>query len=151
MVKNPPSNSGDVGSIPGLGTKIPYAAKQLSPRPQLDRLRLCASNPGGTGSIPGWGTKIPNAHKAQQKKGGAWGHIGRTMNMFKVACSRSQVVDGAGRNGEGQRYQWKPGSAQYTKAIVGQSEKGEARLVKRLSRGFKWIIQFPTNQRMLNH
>ena len=29
VVKNPPSNSGDVGSIPGLGTKIPYAAEQL--------------------------------------------------------------------------------------------------------------------------
>ena len=24
MVKNPPSNAGDVGSIPGLGTKIPH-------------------------------------------------------------------------------------------------------------------------------
>ena len=25
MVKNPPSNSGDTGSIPGQGTKIPHA------------------------------------------------------------------------------------------------------------------------------
>ena len=25
MVKNPPSNAGDVGSSPGRGTKIPYA------------------------------------------------------------------------------------------------------------------------------
>ena len=31
MVKNPPSNVGDVGSIPGRGTKIPHAAGQLSP------------------------------------------------------------------------------------------------------------------------
>ena len=31
VVKNPPSNAGDVGSIPGGGTKIPYAAGQLSP------------------------------------------------------------------------------------------------------------------------
>ena len=30
MVKNPPSNAGDVGSIPGWGTKIPYATGQLS-------------------------------------------------------------------------------------------------------------------------
>ena len=30
MVKNPPSNAGDVGSIPGRGTKIPHAAGQLS-------------------------------------------------------------------------------------------------------------------------
>ena len=32
MVKNLPSNAGDVGSIPGQGTKIPYAAGQLSLR-----------------------------------------------------------------------------------------------------------------------
>ena len=30
MVKNPPSNSGDVGSIPGQGTKIPHAVEQQS-------------------------------------------------------------------------------------------------------------------------
>ena len=32
VVKNPPSNAGDVGSIPGRGTKIPHAVGQLSPR-----------------------------------------------------------------------------------------------------------------------
>ena len=32
VVKNPPSNAGDVGSIPGQGTKIPHATGQLSPR-----------------------------------------------------------------------------------------------------------------------
>ena len=31
MVKNPPSNPGDTGSSPGLGTKIPYSLGQLSP------------------------------------------------------------------------------------------------------------------------
>ena len=31
-VKNPPPNAGDVGSIPGWGTKIPHAEGQLSPR-----------------------------------------------------------------------------------------------------------------------
>ena len=30
VVKNPPSNAGDVGSIPGQGTKIPHATGQLS-------------------------------------------------------------------------------------------------------------------------
>ena len=30
MVKNPPSNAGDVGSIPAWGTKIPCASRQLS-------------------------------------------------------------------------------------------------------------------------
>ena len=32
MVKNPPSNAGDAGSIPGQGTEIPHAMGQLSPR-----------------------------------------------------------------------------------------------------------------------
>ena len=32
VVKNPPSNAGDAGSIPGWGTKIPHAAGQLSLR-----------------------------------------------------------------------------------------------------------------------
>ena len=31
MVKNPPSNAGDVGSISGQGAKIPHAMGQLSP------------------------------------------------------------------------------------------------------------------------
>ena len=31
VVKNPPSNAGDVGLIPGWGTKIPHAMGQLSP------------------------------------------------------------------------------------------------------------------------
>ena len=30
MVKSPPSNAGDAGSILGQGTKIPHAAGQLS-------------------------------------------------------------------------------------------------------------------------
>ena len=32
VVKNPPSNAGDAGSIPGRGTKIPHDTGQLSPR-----------------------------------------------------------------------------------------------------------------------
>ena len=30
MVKDPPSNAGDTGSIPGRGTKIPHAGEQQS-------------------------------------------------------------------------------------------------------------------------
>ena len=30
MVKNPPCNAGDLGSIPGWGTKIPQATEPLS-------------------------------------------------------------------------------------------------------------------------
>ena len=32
VVKNPPVNARDTGLIPGLGTKIPHAMGQLSPR-----------------------------------------------------------------------------------------------------------------------
>ena len=31
MVKNSPSNAGDMGLIPGRGTRIPHAVGQLSP------------------------------------------------------------------------------------------------------------------------
>ena len=31
VVKNPPSDAGDAGLIPGWGTKIPHAVEQLSP------------------------------------------------------------------------------------------------------------------------
>ena len=31
VVKNPPANAGDMGSIPGLGIKIPPAVGKLSP------------------------------------------------------------------------------------------------------------------------
>ena len=31
VVKNPPSNAGDEGSIPGRGTKIPHAEGKLAP------------------------------------------------------------------------------------------------------------------------
>ena len=31
VVKNPPCNVGDMGSIRGLGTKIPHAMEQISP------------------------------------------------------------------------------------------------------------------------
>ena len=31
VVKNPPSSTGDMGSIPGQGAKIPHAAGQLRP------------------------------------------------------------------------------------------------------------------------
>ena len=40
VVKNPPCNAGDAGSIPGQGTKIPYAAEQLSPQAAT---RVCAT------------------------------------------------------------------------------------------------------------
>ena len=58
MVKNLPCNAGDTGSIPGRGTKIPYAMGQLSlcatttepahsgaHTSQLDSLRAATAEP----------------------------------------------------------------------------------------------------------
>ena len=42
MLKNPPSNAGDVDSILDQGTKIPYAAGQLSPRATTREKPTCA-------------------------------------------------------------------------------------------------------------
>ena len=41
VVKNPPYNTGDLGLIPGQGTKIPYATGQLSPVPLNESPRAC--------------------------------------------------------------------------------------------------------------
>ena len=48
VVKNPPSNAGDTGSIPGQGTKIPHVMEQLSPstattEPRHHHWRVCES------------------------------------------------------------------------------------------------------------
>ena len=39
--KNPPSNAGDAGLIPGWGTKIPHAKGQLSPHATTREKPLC--------------------------------------------------------------------------------------------------------------
>ena len=37
MVKNLPSNAGDMGLIPGPGTEIPHVTGKLSPHVQLEK------------------------------------------------------------------------------------------------------------------
>ena len=54
VVKNPPSNAGHVGSIPGQGTKIPHATGQLSPHT-------------ATKKIPHAATKTPMQPKVNKK------------------------------------------------------------------------------------
>ena len=43
VVKNPPSNAGDMGSIPGWGAKIPQAVGQLSPWDSTREKPLCCN------------------------------------------------------------------------------------------------------------
>ena len=47
VVKNPPSNAGNTGSVPSGGTKIPHESEQLRPQLQLERsLPTTATQPG---------------------------------------------------------------------------------------------------------
>ena len=50
VIKNPPTNAEDRGSVPSLGTKIPHAAEQLSlwataTEPVLQSLQATATEP----------------------------------------------------------------------------------------------------------
>ena len=67
VVKNPPSNAGDAGLIPGRGTKIPHASGQLSPRsPTTEPM-----HPGAhtlQRKIPHASTKIPQPGPDAAKK-----------------------------------------------------------------------------------
>ena len=48
VLRNPPSKAGDAGSIPDLGTKIPHATGQLSPRPAIREAQKLQWPPGST-------------------------------------------------------------------------------------------------------
>ena len=48
VVKNPPYNAGDMGSIPGQGTKIPHATGQLSPCATTTELARLNQSPHAT-------------------------------------------------------------------------------------------------------
>ena len=54
MIKNLPSNAGDASLTPGLGTKIPHAARQLS-------LRATTSGPARRKEDPHAAGKISQA------------------------------------------------------------------------------------------
>ena len=56
VVKNLPCNA-DTGSIPGQGTKIPYATEQLSHVPQLESPELQRNIPHDTIKILSAATK----------------------------------------------------------------------------------------------
>ena len=45
MVKNLPSNAGDIGLIPGWGTKIPHTMGQLSLCAETKDLECCSYDP----------------------------------------------------------------------------------------------------------
>ena len=74
MVKNLLSNVGDVGAIPRLGTKIPHAMRQLSPRtattkaahsrahvPQLESTHAATTEPTRSGACAPQLERSPHA------------------------------------------------------------------------------------------
>ena len=56
MVKNPPCNAGDMGSIPGQGTKIPCATEQLN-------LWAKTRETAHQNEDPAWGKEDPRCYK----------------------------------------------------------------------------------------
>ena len=75
VVKNPPCNAGDVGSIPGQGTKILHAMEQLIP-PQLQSPCVTVKDPtcrnqefmchNYRSCMPQWRQRIPRAATKMQ-------------------------------------------------------------------------------------
>ena len=58
-VKNPPSNAGDSGSIPGQGTEIPHAAGQLSTRATTTEPELLSLGHNNRSRVPQRGSGMP--------------------------------------------------------------------------------------------
>ena len=52
MIKNPPSNAGVIGLIPGVGTKIPQPVGQLSPHGATTESALCNRRSPQEKSVP---------------------------------------------------------------------------------------------------
>ena len=65
VVKNPPYNAGDAGSIPGWVTKIPHAAGQLSLRATTTEL-TCLNERAHV--LQTTEPKLPGAHAPQLEK-----------------------------------------------------------------------------------
>ena len=83
MIKNLLCNTGDMGSIPGQGTKIPHALQQLSLRsgdrkPQLERVL------GSQRTIPQETMKTLNATTKTE-----WSQI-NTLIFFKKDCCKKK-------------------------------------------------------------
>ena len=82
MVKNPPSNAGHVGLIPGRGTKIPHATGQLSP---------CAS----TRELMRPGARVPqlereNTHATTREKPACHNEEPEKHAATKTRCSQKK-------------------------------------------------------------
>ena len=64
VVKNPPYNAGDAGSIPGQGTKIPHTAGQLSLQGTTTELMCLNQSPCKTTEAMGPGACAPQLERS---------------------------------------------------------------------------------------
>ena len=72
MVKNPPTNTGQAGLIPGQGTKISHAVGELGPVLQPESLCATSPEPGCSRAVhherdPRSATKTQHGQERQKK------------------------------------------------------------------------------------
>ena len=60
VVRNPPSNAGDMGSVPGWGAGIPHAKGQLSPHPTTSEPAISGAHGPQLERSLGTATKDPS-------------------------------------------------------------------------------------------
>ena len=103
VVKNPASNAGDVGSIHGLGTKIPHAAGQLSPCNTSGKPSTATAEPvypSPRSAIRRTCMLQLRPSTAKKKKDLEWGYLmdpGRAENLkspvfSRLSCWRKQAT-----------------------------------------------------------
>ena len=98
VVKNPPSNAGDAGSIPGRGTKIPHATGQLSLRASTREPSRCNERsrmPQRTSCVPqlrpNAAKKKPPKNKNKNKNKNRTKTCGQT-TMYKMDKQQAYIV-----------------------------------------------------------
>ena len=95
VFKNPPSNAGDAGSIPGRGTKIPHASEQLS-------LQATATEPTLHKERSHVWQLRPNAAKKRKR------NAQRTASWWQEKEGNTQRSSREGPNALNGRAQWSP-------------------------------------------
>ena len=81
VVKNPPCNAGDMGSIPAQGTEIPHTTEQLSPRATPREFALQQKIPRATTR-----TQPKKPYEVQQQ---GCGNAGEESSQLGVCVRRS--------------------------------------------------------------
>jgi len=102
VVKNPPSNAGDSGLIPGPGTKIPDASGQLSPFSSVQFSSVTQSSPTLCNpmdcSFPGFPVhhQLPAPEACSNSYPSSWlCHSTISSSVVPVSCLQSLPASGS--------------------------------------------------------